>query len=358
MAMHNDELHIDEQVARRLITDEFPEWRLECVRRLATDGTVNAIFRIGADLTARFPLRSADPTHTRAELAREAAAMRELAAYCPVPTPSPVAMGDPGHGYPLPWTVQTWIHGAVATPQDSAHSEMFAQDLVDLVRSLRVADTKGRHFGGSGRGGNLHDSDAWMEVCFRESDGLLPVNRLRALWAELRSLPKVASDVMTHGDLIPGNLLVEDDRLIGVLDGGGFAPADPSLDLVAAWHMLDDERRSVLRSELACGDVEWRRGAAWAFQQAMGRVWYYRETNPGMSTLGQTTLARILNDPELSALTSASPCSVLSLDRGVLGAVAFSSASTREAVRRCGYWFRGTVRASPSPALPEPGPTP
>lgn len=71
--------------------------------------------------------------------------------------------------------------------------------------------------------------------------------------------------------------------------------------------MLDDERRSVLRSELACGDVEWWRGAAWAFQQAMGLVWYYRESNPGMSTLGQTTLARILNDPVLSAISPASP---------------------------------------------------
>lgn len=307
MAMHDDEIHIDEQVARRLIIDQFPEWRLECVRRITTDGTVNAIFRIGADRTARFPLRSADPTDMRAELAREAAAMRELAAYCPVATPAPVAMGDPGYGYPLPWTVQTWIHGAVATPHDLAHSDAFAQDLVNLVRSVRAADTKGRHFAGSGRGGDLHDSEAWMEVCFRESYGLLPVDRLRAVWTEFRRLPKVASDVMTHGDLIPGNLLVEDDRLVGVLDGGGFAPADPSLDLVAAWHMLDDERRSVLRSELACPDVEWWRGAAWAFQQAMGLVWYYRETNPGMSALGQTTLARILNNPELSALTSSIP---------------------------------------------------
>ena len=307
--MHDDELHVDEQVARRLIIAQFPEWRPEYVRRIATDGTVNAIFRIGADLTARFPLRSADPTDMRAELAREAAAMRELSASCPVATPAPVAMGDPGHGYPLPWTVQTWIHGAVSTPQGSAHSELFAQDLANLVRSLRVADTKGRHFAGSGRGGDLHDSDGWMEVCFRESDGLLPVDRLRALWAEFRSLPNAAPEVMTHGDLIPGNLLVEDDRLAGVLDGGGFAPADPSLDLVAAWHMLDDERRSVLRSELACGDVEWWRGAAWAFQQAMGLVWYYRESNPGMSTLGKTTLTRILNDPGLSALTSAGPVS-------------------------------------------------
>lgn len=306
--MHDDELHIDEQVARRLIVDQFPEWRLECVRRIVTDGTVNAIFRIGADLTARFPLRSAEPTDMSTELARESVAMRELAACCPVPTPVPVAVGNPGYGYPLPWSVQTWLPGAVATPKGLAHSDMFAQDLADLVHSLRSAATKGRHFAGSGRGGALVDSDEWMEVCFRESDGLLPVDRLRTLWAEFRGLPATGPEMMTHGDLIPGNLLVEGDRLVGVLDGGGFAPADRSLDLVAVWHMLDDERRALLRSELACDDLEWWRGAAWAFQQAMGLVWYYRETNPEMSTLGQVTLARILNDPVFSARISTSPC--------------------------------------------------
>ena len=72
--------------------------------------------------------------------------------------------------------------------------------------------------------------------------------------------------------------------------------------------MLDDERRALLRSELACDDLEWWRGAAWAFQQAMGLVWYYRETNPEMSTLGQVTLAQILNDPVFSARISGSPC--------------------------------------------------
>jgi aminoglycoside phosphotransferase (APT) family kinase protein len=101
---------------------------------------------------------------------------------------------------------------------------------------------------------------------------------------------------MSHGDLIPANLLVRDGRLTGVLDGGGFGPADPSLDLVAGWHLLDAEAREVLRASLGCGRIEWSRGKAWAFVQAMGLVWYYRESIPRMSDLGRSTLARILDD--------------------------------------------------------------
>jgi aminoglycoside phosphotransferase (APT) family kinase protein len=103
---------------------------------------------------------------------------------------------------------------------------------------------------------------------------------------------------MSHRDLIPANLLVRDGRLAGVLDAGRFGPADPALDLVAAWHLFDRERRDHLRNALGAGEVEWKRGAAWAFQQAMGLVWYYAESRPGMSALGRNTLDRLLDDPD------------------------------------------------------------
>ena len=69
-----------------------------------------------------------------------------------------------------------------------------------------------------------------MEVCFSNSEGMLDVARLGRMWAELRTLPAPDADVMCHGDLTPPNVLVEHGRLAGVLDGGGFAPADPALE--------------------------------------------------------------------------------------------------------------------------------
>lgn len=99
---------------------------------------------------------------------------------------------------------------------------------------------------------------------------------------------------MSHGDLIPGNVLVRDRRLAGILDVGGFGPADPALDLVAAWHLLEAGPRQTLRSDLGCDDLEWERGKAWAFEQSMGAAWYYVDTNPAMSSMGLRTLERIL----------------------------------------------------------------
>jgi hypothetical protein len=50
----------------------------------------------------------------------------------------------------------------------------------------------------------------------------------------------------------------------------------------------------VLRERLGCDDLEWERGKAWAFEQSMGVVWYYVDTNPAMSYMGLRTLGRIL----------------------------------------------------------------
>lgn len=301
MKMHANQLTVSPETVRMLVEQQFPEWRSLPVRSIASQGTVNAIFRIGDRFTARFPLESAEVESTRRWLESEAEAARELAGRTRFPTTEPVALGEPGAGYPLPWSVQTWLPGVVAADEDPGESSAFARDLADLIGDLRAIDTHGRTFAGTGRGGDLQSHDGWMETCFGHSEHLLDVPRLRRIWATLRELPRgAAEDAMAHCDLIPGNVLVSAGRLAGILDVGGFGPADPSLDLVSAWHLLEAGPRQVLRDHLGCDDLEWERGKAWAFVQAMGLVWYYVKSNPAMSRTGQRSLERILADKSLA----------------------------------------------------------
>ena len=294
MRMHTGQLTVSEPVVRGLVGEQFPQWRELPVTEIASPGTVNAIFRIGDGLAARFPLKDGEPDGIRRRLEAEAEAARELAGSTRFPVPEPVAIGEPGAGYPLPWSVQTWLPGVTATDDDPGASVAFARDLAEFIGGVRALDTRGRTFGGSGRGGDLRSHDAWMATCFERSEHLLDVPRLRRLWAELRELPRTDAERMTHGDLIPGNVLVAGGRLAGVLDTGGLGAADPALDLVAVWHLLEPGPREVLREVLGCDDLQWQRGRAWAFQQAMGLVWYYLDSNPTMSRMGRRTLDRVI----------------------------------------------------------------
>src|SRR6188768_1348583 len=65
VTMHADQVEVTTDVVRRLVDDQFPAWRHLPVRRVASTGTVNAIFRIGDGLAARFPLRAQDSAEAR-----------------------------------------------------------------------------------------------------------------------------------------------------------------------------------------------------------------------------------------------------------------------------------------------------
>ncbi|HEY3923561.1 MAG TPA: aminoglycoside phosphotransferase family protein [Acidothermaceae bacterium] len=295
--MHAGQLTVTVETVRSLVDEQFPAWRALPIQVVDSQGTVNAIFRIGERLVARFPLQGSDAGVVLRSLEAESSAAAELVGRTRFATPDPVAIGVPGAGHTLPWAVQTWLQGVVAADDDPSESVAFAHDLAEFVQNVRAIDTHGRSFRGTGRGGDLQAHDAWMETCFRNSEQILDVPRLRRMWETFRELPRSAApDVMTHGDLIPGNLLVRDGRLVGVLDVGGLGPADPALDLVGAWHVLEEGPRRAFRDDLGCDDLEWERGKAWAFEQSMGAVSYHIESNQTMSRMGICTLGRITTD--------------------------------------------------------------
>jgi len=297
--MHPDLVEIAPETARALVAAQFPHLAGEPVTRLATSGTVNAIFRIGTLAAARFPLQRDDPDVLFTQLEADAAAMRAFGQVCPVATPRPIGIGKPGFGYPLPFAVQSWIPGTPLSPTAHESSDGFADEIAGLIAKLRTADTCGRAFSGRGRGGRLDTHHAWVSRCIFESRALIDTETLQRMWNRLSQLEPPSTLAMSHTDLTPFNLLGDGERLCGVLDAGDYGPADPALDLVAAWHLFDADRRARIRRHLGSSDAEWLRGAAWALQQALGLVWYYIETNPPMSHLGRSTIARLLSAEEL-----------------------------------------------------------
>ena len=54
VAMHANQLTVSPETVRNLVDEQFPAWRGLPIRGVASHGTVNALFRIGGKLLARF----------------------------------------------------------------------------------------------------------------------------------------------------------------------------------------------------------------------------------------------------------------------------------------------------------------
>lgn len=99
-----------------------------------------------------------------------------------------------------------------------------------------------------------------------------------------------------HADLVAENLLVYDDRLVAVLDFGGLAVGDPTVDLIAAWEVLGPAAREVFRACLDVDDMTWIRGRGWALAIAVMTFPYYWDSMPARCTARLAMAHQVLAD--------------------------------------------------------------
>jgi aminoglycoside phosphotransferase (APT) family kinase protein len=294
MSMHEGQLDVTEEDVAKLVEDQFPQWRGLLPRKVISDGTSNALFRLGEELVVRCPLLVDDTADSLRQIDGEIAAADRIGRATRVSTPELVALGQPGRSYPLPWAIYRWLPGTVSTSAGVSDSATFAQDVAQFVLEVRTIDTAGRTFQGTRRGGLLIEHDDDVAGGLRAAHDMIDTGSLERIWERLRQAPRTEPDVWTHGDLMPGNLLVDSGRLVGVIDVGQAAVADPALDLQPVWNLFGPRAAAVFRATLDVDDAAWDRGKGWAFAQAIGCLSYYRETNPVMSDIARSTLLTLL----------------------------------------------------------------
>lgn len=293
--MHADQLDASAEVVAALVAEQFPEWRALPVRPLPSTGTVNALFRLGAEIVLRFPLQPTADPELRAELLREQEHARLLGRHLPIAVPEPLGLGEPGEGYPGPWTAYRWIPGEPIHPAHLGDLDALARDLAGVVTALHAIDTGGRAWSGSGRGGPLTDQDDGVRSALAVSGALTDTAALAQVWDRCRDARRDdPADVWIHGDLMPGNLLVRDGRLVAVIDLGTVGVGDPAVDLMPAWNLFDAGSRETYRRVLGVDDATWERGRGWALVQAINALPYYVETNPEMAAIARHTLRAVL----------------------------------------------------------------
>jgi aminoglycoside phosphotransferase (APT) family kinase protein len=222
-----------------------------------------------------------------------------LAPALPVPVPAPLAVGEPGCGYPWRWSVVPWLRGD--NPPVGA-DEALAADVAGFVTTLHAADpVDGPVKTGAERGGPLAGRDEITRAAIDELGDRIDGPAVLAAWEQAVSArPATRAPGWVHGDLEPGNLLVEGGRLVGVIDFAGLGLGDPAVDLLPAWSLFEEPARQAFRAAIGADDDLWARGRGWALTTALLALPYYWSTWPAMVQRSQDKIAAVLIDLGLS----------------------------------------------------------
>jgi aminoglycoside phosphotransferase (APT) family kinase protein len=291
--MHADEVDIDVDLVRGLLAARFPHWADLPITRVASAGTVNAMFRLGADLAVRLPLIPGGA----ADIDLEQRWLPELAPHLPVAIPEVIGVGAPTDDYPWRWSVNRWLTGCNPEVDTLAEPEDLAIDLAEFITALRAIDPTGGP--GLSRSGPLANRDEPTRKAIDASKGLVDTDALHGIWAETVTVAGSAPRAWAHGDLSPGNVLIDQGRLHAVIDFGAFGVGDPTVDLVVAWTLLPAAARPILRAALDVDDATWARGRGWALSIAVIQLPYYVQTNPALAANSRHVLEQIIADQHL-----------------------------------------------------------
>lgn len=293
--MHKDEVQTDAHLVRRLLQAQFPQWAGLPIAPVDSDGTDNAIYRLGEELAVRLPR-----IHWAVGQAeKERQWLPRLTARLPLKIPFQVAMGRPGKGYPWRWSVYRWLRGGRATVERISDMRQAALDLAQFIKALQAIETTDGPVAEAHelRGVPLAQRDAATRRAIQDLQGRIDTQAVTRVWeAALQAPVWDRPPVWFHGDMLPGNLLVDRGRLHAVIDFSGLGVGDPACDLMIAWALFSGESREVFRTALAVDDAAWQRGRGHALSQALIFIPYYLETNPVGVERAWRTIEAILED--------------------------------------------------------------
>ena len=291
MVLHDDEIPITTGLVRVLVDRAMPQCAGLPLRRLASSGSTNALFRLGEDFLVRLPRQPKGS----AAIVKEARWLPALGPSLPVQVPEIVGVFGPDCDYPERWSVVGWIdgeHPAVVTPETAADPRRLdlAADLAEVVLALNLAEVPAEAVNDPDLHGYRGDPLATMDTvtrtnierCRALADFPLDLDAVEYFWNDAMRLPGATDRPALrwyHGDLAAENLLLRDGSLAAVLDFGSLSIGDPTVDLAVAWEVLDPPAREIFRKKLGVDDVTWLRGRAWALSITL-MIWYYWATMP------------------------------------------------------------------------------
>ncbi|MFJ1267908.1 aminoglycoside phosphotransferase family protein [Legionella lytica] len=293
--MHDNEQEITIALVESLLKKQCPQWADLELQPIRSSGTDNALFRLGNQYVVRIPRIEWSPGSVANGIDKEWVWLPQLARHLKIPTSEPLFKGESNEIYPWPWSITQWNEGHNPAFEKENEYEQLAVDLALFLNELHRIELPN-----SGplsrRGVALNELDKETTEAIGALAADMETQPLASLWKQLANTPKWNKPpVWMHGDLLPGNILIQNNRLSAVIDFADLGLGDPACDLIVAWSLLNEHSRAIFRKHLLNIDEHtWQRGRGWALSIALIIIPYYKNTNPVLTSVARRMIEQLI----------------------------------------------------------------
>ena len=283
-------------LARKLISQQFPEYASLPIVDVDKQGHDNRTYRLGDHMLIRMPT-AADYA---LKVPKEQELLPQLAKYLSVSIPAPIKMGKPSTDYPYPFSIYQWLPGKsinllTLTDQDK---EQLAFDLAKFLKELQAINDvegpgPGQHNWWRGDHVSVYDKGAREQIA--ELAEIIDASKALALWDRACATKWNKQPVWIHGDFAIGNILMDGGKLSAVIDFGGAAVGDPACDLVIAWTYLRGKAREIFMSKMDMDPDTWLRARAWALWKATFELCQITDKNSPEALFQKRIIDEVMN---------------------------------------------------------------
>ena len=259
---------ISVELVEKLITEQFFEYSHLPISQVFPGGNDNRTFRLGDNLSIRIPSNESYVS----QVEKEAKWLPYLASKLSLPITIPIKLGKPSKLLDHPWSINTWLKGQAVTSENITSQEQFAKALAQFLTELATIVSPPQLQAGAHnfyRGGDLAVYAEQTQNSLKSLNSRIDTTIFQKIWVRALKSRWNKSDVLVHGDIAVGNLLVENGQLSAVIDFGCLGAGDPACDLVMAWPFFNKSARQVFKANLPYDEETWNRSRGWALWKAL-----------------------------------------------------------------------------------------
>ncbi|MBY6038064.1 aminoglycoside phosphotransferase family protein [Fictibacillus nanhaiensis] len=292
--------NINVSLVKSLINEQFPDWSHLEILPVQFSGNDNRTFHLGNNMSVRLP----SSEHYAAQVEKEQNWLPKLAIKLSLPIQTPIAIGKPCKKYSLPWSVNKWLEGETLTHHNIYDIYQFAKDLGSFLLELQSIDASDGPLAGKHnfhRGGDLGIYDQECRDAIEPNKDTINAPVINEIWDLALESKWSKAPVWVHGDIAPGNILVNKGKLSAVIDFGILGVGDPACDAAMAWTFFDDKSRVAFKDALNMDEETWNRARGWALWKALITYNWNKHSNKATAEESLTIVNGIVQEYILKA---------------------------------------------------------